>query len=85
MSTVRFGPLNLPVGGGGYLRFLAMFYTRWMTRPVVQREDTRKLNPLMPPFAGLTALYPAVQLALAFLDYAGQRMGHSQEWWLRRL
>lgn len=29
MSTVRIGKLNLPVGGGGYLRLLPMYYTRW--------------------------------------------------------
>jgi polysaccharide deacetylase family protein (PEP-CTERM system associated) len=28
-STVRFGPLNLPVGGGGYFRILPYEWTRW--------------------------------------------------------
>jgi polysaccharide deacetylase family protein (PEP-CTERM system associated) len=28
-STVRFGPLNLPVGGGGYFRILPYDWTRW--------------------------------------------------------
>ena len=28
-STVRWGPLNLPVGGGGYFRILPYAWTRW--------------------------------------------------------
>jgi polysaccharide deacetylase family protein (PEP-CTERM system associated) len=28
-STVRVGPLNLPVGGGGYFRMLPYWWTRW--------------------------------------------------------
>jgi len=28
-STVRIGPLNLPVGGGGYFRILPYAWTRW--------------------------------------------------------
>lgn len=29
VSTVRIGPLNLPVGGGGYFRILPYWWTRW--------------------------------------------------------
>jgi polysaccharide deacetylase family protein (PEP-CTERM system associated) len=28
-STVRWGPLNLPIGGGGYFRLLPYAWTRW--------------------------------------------------------
>src|SRR5262249_62124848 len=28
-STVRWGPLNLPIGGGGYFRLLPYEWTRW--------------------------------------------------------
>ena len=28
-STVRWGPLNLPIGGGGYFRILPYAWTRW--------------------------------------------------------
>ena len=28
-STVRIGPLNLPIGGGGYFRILPYRWTRW--------------------------------------------------------
>jgi polysaccharide deacetylase family protein (PEP-CTERM system associated) len=36
--TVRLFGRNLPVGGGGYLRVLPMWYTRWGLRRVRQRE-----------------------------------------------
>lgn len=36
--TVRLFGRNLPVGGGGYLRILPMWYTRWGLRRVRQRE-----------------------------------------------
>jgi polysaccharide deacetylase family protein (PEP-CTERM system associated) len=31
-STVRWGPLNLPIGGGGYFRILPYAWTRWGIR-----------------------------------------------------
>lgn len=37
--TVRFLGRNLPVGGGGYLRILPMWYTRWGLRRVHEREQ----------------------------------------------
>jgi len=36
--TVRLFGWNLPVGGGGYLRILPMWYTRWGLRRIRQRE-----------------------------------------------
>lgn len=36
--TVRVWGRNLPAGGGGYLRILPMWYTRWALRRVRQRE-----------------------------------------------
>ncbi len=37
-STVRLFGRNLPVGGGGYVRVLPMWYTRWGLRRIRQRE-----------------------------------------------
>ena len=37
-STVRIGSVNLPFGGGGYLRHLPMFFTRWAIRTTHGRE-----------------------------------------------
>ncbi len=36
--TARLLGRNLPVGGGGYLRILPMWYTRWAVRRVRQRD-----------------------------------------------
>jgi polysaccharide deacetylase family protein (PEP-CTERM system associated) len=38
MSTVRIGGWNWPVGGGGYLRLLPMFYTQWAIRQIHERD-----------------------------------------------
>ena len=37
-STVRWGPLNLPVGGGGYFRILPYGWTRWGIRRLNEIE-----------------------------------------------
>lgn len=37
-STVRWGPLNLPVGGGGYFRILPYAWTRWGIRRLNEVE-----------------------------------------------
>jgi polysaccharide deacetylase family protein (PEP-CTERM system associated) len=37
-STVRMGPLNLPIAGGGYFRLLPYGWTRWGIRRVNERE-----------------------------------------------
>jgi polysaccharide deacetylase family protein (PEP-CTERM system associated) len=39
-STTRFGPLNLPVAGGGYFRILPYWWTRWGIARV-NREEHR--------------------------------------------
>lgn len=36
--TVRFAGRNLPVAGGGYLRILPMWYTRWALRRIGRRD-----------------------------------------------
>jgi polysaccharide deacetylase family protein (PEP-CTERM system associated) len=36
--TVRFAGRNWPAAGGGYLRVLPMFYTRWAMKRVMQQE-----------------------------------------------
>jgi polysaccharide deacetylase family protein (PEP-CTERM system associated) len=37
-STIQVGPLNLPIGGGGYFRILPYFWTRWGIRRVNRVE-----------------------------------------------
>ena|SRR5215813_3533806 len=38
LSTVRLGTANVPFGGGGYLRQLPMWFTRWAIRTTHRRE-----------------------------------------------
>jgi polysaccharide deacetylase family protein (PEP-CTERM system associated) len=38
-STVRWGPFNLPIGGGGYFRILPYGWTRWGIRRLNDREQ----------------------------------------------
>jgi polysaccharide deacetylase family protein (PEP-CTERM system associated) len=40
-STVRWGPFNLPIGGGGYFRILPYAWTRWG----IQRLNTMEQKP----------------------------------------
>jgi polysaccharide deacetylase family protein (PEP-CTERM system associated) len=42
-STVRLGKMNLPFGGGGYLRLLPMHFTRW----AIKRTHGREGRPVM--------------------------------------
>jgi polysaccharide deacetylase family protein (PEP-CTERM system associated) len=47
-STVRIGPLNLPIGGGGYFRILPYAWTRWgiaRVNRVEQRPAVFYLHP----------------------------------------
>ena len=43
LSTVRMGGVNLPFGGGGYLRLLPMSFTRW----AIERTHRREGRPVM--------------------------------------
>jgi polysaccharide deacetylase family protein (PEP-CTERM system associated) len=38
MSTIRITGWNWPVGGGGYLRLLPMWYTQWAMRQIREKE-----------------------------------------------
>jgi polysaccharide deacetylase family protein (PEP-CTERM system associated) len=47
-STVRCGPLNLPIGGGGYFRILPYAWTRWGIRRLNQAERSPAIFYLHP-------------------------------------
>lgn len=59
-STVRMGRMNIPFGGGGYLRLLPMSFTQWAIRrthrrerqPVVVYFHPWELDPEQPRLAG---------------------------------
>jgi polysaccharide deacetylase family protein (PEP-CTERM system associated) len=37
-STLRIGKVNVPVGGGGYLRLFPLWFTRWAIKTIHQRD-----------------------------------------------
>jgi len=43
LSTLRLGGMNVPYGGGGYLRLLPMGFTRW----AIERTHRRERQPVM--------------------------------------
>jgi polysaccharide deacetylase family protein (PEP-CTERM system associated) len=47
-STVRCGPFNLPIGGGGYFRILPYQWTRWGINRLNEREGTPAIFYLHP-------------------------------------
>jgi polysaccharide deacetylase family protein (PEP-CTERM system associated) len=47
-STVRWGPWNLPIGGGGYFRILPYAWTRWGIRRLNEKERTPAIFYLHP-------------------------------------
>jgi polysaccharide deacetylase family protein (PEP-CTERM system associated) len=59
-STVRMGKMNIPFGGGGYLRLMPMSFTRWAihrthrrdNQPVVVYFHPWELDPDQPRLAG---------------------------------
>ena len=58
-STVRVGPVNLPIAGGGYFRLLPYFWTRWGIarlngvegRPAIFYLHPWEIDPKQPRFA----------------------------------
>ena len=47
-STVRCGPFNLPIGGGGYFRILPYAWTHWGISRLNEREQTAAIFYLHP-------------------------------------
>ena len=47
-STTTFGPLNLPIAGGGYFRLLPYWWTRWGIARVNEREGRSAIFYLHP-------------------------------------
>ncbi len=39
LSTLRLAGINIPIAGGGYLRFFPYGFTRWAITQLNQRED----------------------------------------------
>ncbi len=47
-SAIRLGPMNLPVGGGGYFRLLPYAWTRWGIRRINEKEHRAAIFYLHP-------------------------------------
>ena len=47
-STIRYGPFNLPIGGGGYFRILPYAWTRWGMRRLNEVEKAPAIFYLHP-------------------------------------
>lgn len=63
----------------------AATFDAWSTRRAIQSGRGRELDPFLRPFANTSALYGAVQVGPAMLDYLARRMMKSQKRWVRRL
>jgi hypothetical protein len=69
----------------------AAAFDAYSTRASVESGRGYERNPLMKPFAGSAAMYPAAQVLPFGLDYLSRRMMHSDNtllrhtWWLPQL
>ena len=48
LSTLRLGGINIPIAGGGYLRFFPYGFTRWAIRQLNEKENQPALVYLHP-------------------------------------
>ena len=63
----------------------AAAFDGWTTREVISSGRGRELNPFMKPFANSAAVYPALQVVPAGMDYLGLRFMRSRSPLLRKL
>jgi hypothetical protein len=63
----------------------AAAFDAYATREAVSSGRGRELDPLLRPFAGSAALYPAMQVGPALLDYVGLRMMNNRRAWVRHI
>jgi hypothetical protein len=63
-------------------------FDAWSTRRAISSGYAQEANPLLRPFVHSNAIYAAIQVSPAFLDFLGKRMMVSQHpllrkfWWL---
>lgn len=55
------------------------------TRDGIQSGQRQEFDPLLRPFSHSNAIYGAIQVAPAFVDFVGYRMMGSQHRWMRRI
>ena len=63
-------------------------FDAWSTRRAVSSGQGQEANPFLKPFANSNAIYAAIQVSPAFMDFLGKRLMVSQNprirkfWWL---
>lgn len=62
----------------------AAAFDAWSTRQAITSGNGYERNPLMKPFANSAAIYPALQVAPAGVDFLGRRFMTSRHAFLRR-
>jgi hypothetical protein len=59
-------------------------FDAWSTRAALESGRGYERDPLLTPFAGSNAIYPALQVLPLGLDYVSRRMMNSSHPWLRK-
>ena len=63
----------------------AAAFDAWSTRRAITSGAGTEANPLLRPFSHSSALYAAIQVSPAVMDYFGRRMMHSPHPWVRKM
>ena len=62
----------------------AATFDAWTTQRALATGRAHETNPLLRPFAGKGAIYPAINGSPFLLDYVGYRLRKSEKKWIRR-
>ena len=60
-------------------------FDAWTTRRAISGGYGREANPFLKPFANSNAIYAAIQVSPAVMDFLGKRLMVSQNPWIRRV
>lgn len=60
-------------------------FDAWTTRRAISGGYGQEANPFLKPFANSNAIYAAIQVSPAFMDFLGKRMMANQHPWIRRV
>lgn len=60
-------------------------FDAWTTRRAISGGYGREANPFLKPFANSNAIYAAIQVSPAVMDFLGKRLMVSQNPWIRKV
>ena len=60
-------------------------FDAWTTRRAISGGYGREANPFLKPFANSNAIYAAIQVSPAVMDFLGKRLMVSQHPWIRKV